>query len=111
VVVGQTASGNPHATYAQLIRNADVIVDDFSPGSERQKLVNADWLSALNARLIHCSITAYGKHGPMKDEPPIDDLVMAWAGILSTSTFWTIPSSSEMTPPRNLEFSTSTPED
>jgi len=37
--------------------------------------VHADWLSALNSRLIHCSITAYGKHGPLKDEPPIDDLI------------------------------------
>ena len=33
-----------------------------------------DWLFALNSRLIHCSITAYGKHGPLTDKPPIEDL-------------------------------------
>ena len=34
--------------------------------------------------MIHCSITAYGKYGPLKDEPPIDDLVMARTGILGS---------------------------
>jgi crotonobetainyl-CoA:carnitine CoA-transferase CaiB-like acyl-CoA transferase len=34
--------------------------------------------------LIHCSITAYGKHGPLRDEAPIDDLVMARMGILGS---------------------------
>ena len=81
---GQATSEDPSDVYARLIRSADVLVEDFSPSSGRQNLVHADWLSALNPRLIHCSITAYGKHGPLKDEPPIDDLVMARAGILTT---------------------------
>jgi crotonobetainyl-CoA:carnitine CoA-transferase CaiB-like acyl-CoA transferase len=81
---GQTASESPTDAYARLIRSADVVIDDFSPTSGRQNLVRADWLSALNPRLIHCSITTYGKYGPLKDEPPIDDLVMARAGILTT---------------------------
>jgi crotonobetainyl-CoA:carnitine CoA-transferase CaiB-like acyl-CoA transferase len=81
---GQTTSENPTEVYARLIRSADVVVEDFSPSSGRQNLVHADWLFALNPCLIHGSITAYGKHGPLKDEPPIDDLVMARAGILTT---------------------------
>lgn len=43
-----------------------------------------DWLSSLNPRLVHCSITAYSKHGPLKGEPPVDDLVMARTGILGS---------------------------
>jgi crotonobetainyl-CoA:carnitine CoA-transferase CaiB-like acyl-CoA transferase len=81
---GQAASEDPTDIYARLVRNADVLVEDFSASSGRQHLVHADWLAALNPCLIHCSITAYGKYGPLKDEPPIDDLVMARAGILST---------------------------
>ena len=81
---GQGRSEDPTDVYARLVRNADVLIEDFSPASDRQHLVYADWLSALNSRLIHGSITAYGKHGPLKDEPPIDDLVMARAGILTT---------------------------
>ncbi|MBI3329722.1 MAG: CoA transferase [Nitrospinae bacterium] len=84
MTVAQKALVDPAATYARLIRSADVLIEDFPPSSGRQALVHADWLSALNPRLIHCSITAYGKYGPLKDEPPLDDLVMARAGILAT---------------------------
>ncbi|MEE9147846.1 MAG: CoA transferase, partial [Candidatus Tectomicrobia bacterium] len=80
----QTAGQDPTASYERLIRSADVVVDSFAPASNQQAMVNFDWLSALNPRLIHCSITAYGKHGPLKDEPPIDELVMARMGILAT---------------------------
>ncbi|MGH8068470.1 MAG: CaiB/BaiF CoA transferase family protein, partial [Candidatus Entotheonellia bacterium] len=81
---GQTTSENATDVYARMIRSADVVIEDFPPAVSRQHLVYADWLAALNPRLIHCSITAYGKHGPLKDAPPIDNLVMARAGILAT---------------------------
>jgi crotonobetainyl-CoA:carnitine CoA-transferase CaiB-like acyl-CoA transferase len=83
-IAAQTAPGDPTASYETLIRATDVLVEDFAPASSRQGMVQADWLSALNPRLIHCSITAYGKHGPLKDEPPIDDLVLARVGILGS---------------------------
>lgn len=76
--------GSPAAAFIKLVRSADVLVEDFAPSSERQRMVDTDWLSGLNPRLIHCSITAYGKHGPWKDEPPIDVLVMARMGILGS---------------------------
>lgn len=81
---GQTASEDPTAFYARLVRSADVLIEDFPPSSSHQAVVHADWLAALNPRLVHCSITAYGKQGPLKDGPPIDDLVMARMGILAT---------------------------
>jgi crotonobetainyl-CoA:carnitine CoA-transferase CaiB-like acyl-CoA transferase len=81
---GQATSEDPADVFARLIGSADVLVEDFSPASGRQNLAQDGWLFTLNPRLIHCSITAYGKHGPLKDEPPIDDLVMARAGILSS---------------------------
>ena len=81
---GQAALQNATATYERLVRSADVLVDDFAPASDRQAMVDFNWLSGLNARLIACSITAYGKHGPLKDEPPIDDLVMARMGIVGS---------------------------
>lgn len=80
----QATPNDSTAAYAQLIRCADVLVEDVAPASERQAAVNFEWLSALNPRLIACSITAYGKHGPLKDEPPIDDLVMARMGIVAS---------------------------
>lgn len=78
------SAGEVTAAYERLIRSADALIEDFAPASSRQALVHDDWLAALNPRLVHCSITAYGKHGPLKDEPPIDDLVMARLGILGS---------------------------
>jgi len=46
------ATEDPSAYYEQLIRSADVLVEDFPPSSDRQNLVPDDKLSALNPRLI-----------------------------------------------------------
>lgn len=68
--------------FRRLIQGADVLIDDFAPSSPCQVLVDGEWLQSLNPRLVSCSITAFGKRGPLKDEPPIDDLVLARMGVL-----------------------------
>jgi crotonobetainyl-CoA:carnitine CoA-transferase CaiB-like acyl-CoA transferase len=67
-----------------MLAAADVLVEDFAPSSPRQALVARDKLKALNPRLVACSITAYGKVGRWKDEPPIEDLVLARTGLLGS---------------------------
>ena len=67
---------------AEIVPGIDVLVEDFAPSSPRQALVAHERLRALNRRLVACSITAYGKHGPLADEPAVDDLVLARSGIL-----------------------------
>ena len=63
--------------FKKLVAGADVLVEDFAPSSTRQVLVNSKNLESINPRLISCSLTAYGKRGALKDEPPIEDLVLA----------------------------------
>ena len=69
--------------FPRLVAGADVLVEDFAPSSPLQRLVDWPRLQRLNPRLVACSITAYGKRGPWKDEPPIEDLVLARTGLLS----------------------------
>ncbi len=69
--------------FRRLIAGADVLIDDFAPNSPFQSLVDGTWLKTINPRLVSCSITAFGKRGPLKDEPPVDDLVLARMGVLS----------------------------
>ncbi|MBT4045890.1 MAG: hypothetical protein HOF11_20495, partial [Rhodospirillaceae bacterium] len=45
-------------------------------------LVAHERLAEINPRLGSCSLTAYGKRGALKDEPPIEDLVLARMGVL-----------------------------
>lgn len=68
--------------FLSLVAGADILVEDFAPASPRQNLVEYAALAAINPRLISCSITAYGKLGPLKDEPPLDELVLARMGVL-----------------------------
>ena len=71
-------------TFRKLALKADVLVEDFAPTSHYQKIVDYAELRRINPRLVHCSITAYGKQGPMRDEPGDEHLVMARMGILSS---------------------------
>ena len=68
--------------FRRLVAGADVLVDDFAPSGPCQCLVDGEWLKTVNPQLVSCSITAFGKRGPLKDEPPIDDLVLARMGVL-----------------------------
>ena len=70
-------------TFRKLVQAADVVVESFAPSSRFQPVVSYESLAPINPRLVHCSITAYGRKGPLRDEPPIDDLVMARTGILA----------------------------
>ena len=70
-------------TFHKLVASADVVVESLPPSSALQSVVSYRALSPINPRLVHCSITAYGSTGPLKDEPPDDDLVMARTGILA----------------------------
>jgi crotonobetainyl-CoA:carnitine CoA-transferase CaiB-like acyl-CoA transferase len=74
--------GEDTQLFRRLVAGADVLVEDFAPSSELQRLVDPGWLSATNGRLVSCSITAYGKRGPLKDEPPIEELVLARTGVM-----------------------------
>ena len=75
-------SADGAAALRGLLATADVLVEDIAPSSPRQRLVDWPALKALNPCLVACSITAYGKEGPWKDEPPIEELVMARTGLL-----------------------------
>ena len=70
--------------FRKLAVNADVLIEDFAPSSSFQTIVDYGGLRRINPRLVHCSITAYGKRGPMRDEPGDEHLVMARMGILAS---------------------------
>ncbi len=74
-----TAAGR--AALEKLMAGLDVLVEDFAPSSPMQDVLTYDRLKALNPRLVACSITAYGLRGPLRDDPPDDDLVLARAGV------------------------------
>jgi len=69
----------------ELADAADVLVLSLRPGLAEELGLGADELRARNSRLIHCTIGAYGRGGPLSDRPGYDPLMQAAAGIMSVT--------------------------
>ncbi|HEU4639414.1 MAG TPA: CoA transferase, partial [Candidatus Binatia bacterium] len=54
---------------SELLKNADVFVENFRPGTAERLDLGYDTLRALNPRLVYCSISAFGQSGPYVDKP------------------------------------------
>ncbi|MDP2601048.1 MAG: CoA transferase, partial [Deltaproteobacteria bacterium] len=66
-----------------LIKRADVFVENFRPGTADRLGLGYEALRVLNARLVYCSISAFGQTGPYVDKPGFDTLGQAVSGLLS----------------------------
>jgi crotonobetainyl-CoA:carnitine CoA-transferase CaiB-like acyl-CoA transferase len=69
----------------ELVDGADVFVQSLRPGLAERRGLGADALRARWPRLIHCSIGAYGRVGPLADRPGYDPLLQAASGIMSVT--------------------------
>lgn len=66
-----------------LLENADVVVENFRPGSSLQKVFDYKLLSERFPHLVVLHISAFGDHGPLKDEPGYDMIAQAAGGVMS----------------------------
>ncbi|TMA04394.1 MAG: CoA transferase [Deltaproteobacteria bacterium] len=69
-----------------LIKKADVFVENFRPGTAERLGLGYEALRFVNRRLIYCSISAFGQTGPYADKPGFDTLGQAMSGLLSVLT-------------------------
>ncbi len=70
---------------ARLIKDADVLVENFRPGVLAEMGFDQDRLDALNPRLIVASINGYGSVGPYVDRPSFDFIAQAMSGFMATT--------------------------
>ncbi len=77
----KTPSGR--AIVSELAAKADVFVENFRPASLAALGLSYDRLSALNPRLIHCSISGYGRDTPFADRAGYDFVMQAETGFMS----------------------------
>lgn len=71
------------AIFYDLVKHADVVVNNFRPGvPERLKIDHAS-LSAINPRIVTCSITGFGNTGPGKDRTAYDMVAQGYGGGMS----------------------------
>ncbi|MBI4608256.1 MAG: CoA transferase [Candidatus Rokubacteria bacterium] len=67
----------------RLVRDADVLVENFRTGTMEEFGLGYDALSALNPRLVYCAISAFGRTGPLADRAGYEALLQAYAGVMS----------------------------
>jgi crotonobetainyl-CoA:carnitine CoA-transferase CaiB-like acyl-CoA transferase len=71
------------ALIKQLIPKFDVMVENFAPGIIGSMGLDYQTVSAINPRIIMCSISALGQTGPLAFDPGFDFIGQAYAGITS----------------------------
>lgn len=86
-VVLDLKSETGKAALLALVDGADVIVENYAPGTMDRLGLSAAVLQARNPRLIYASSSGFGSDGPYKSYPAMDLTVQAMAGVMHTTGF------------------------
>jgi crotonobetainyl-CoA:carnitine CoA-transferase CaiB-like acyl-CoA transferase len=66
-----------------LLERADVLVENFRPGTMERLGLGHDALATSHPTLVYCSISGFGQSGPRSAEPGYDAMMQAEAGLMS----------------------------
>ena len=67
----------------RLVATADVLVENFRPGAFEALGLGYAAMSAINPRLIYCSISAFGQDGPRREQTAYDHVIQATSGLMA----------------------------
>lgn len=68
--------------FLQLAQDADIVMEGFRPGVAHRLGIDYERVKAVNERIIYCSISGFGQHGPYRDHVGHDINYIARAGLL-----------------------------
>lgn len=66
-----------------LAADSDIIIENYKAGSLQKYGLDYATLSAINPRLVYCSITGFGQTGPRSSEPGYDFIIQGMGGLMS----------------------------
>lgn len=69
----------------ELVRTCDVVVESASAGVAERLGVDYPTLKAINDRIVYCTISGFGRTGPMKDARGYDMILQAYSGMMSVT--------------------------
>ena len=81
-VVIDFATPEGQAQIKVLVAQADVLIENFKVGTLAKYGLDYASLSALNPRLVYCSITGFGQDGPYASRPGYDFIIQGMSGIM-----------------------------
>lgn len=71
----------------EMVKKADILVENFAPGVMDRLGVGADELHKINPRLVYGSSSGYGKDGPYRDYPAMDLVMQAMCGVIDSTGY------------------------
>lgn len=69
----------------KLIRQADILVENFKPGTMERMGFGYDVVSSINPRIIHMAISGFGYTGPYRERGALDMVIQGMSGLMSLS--------------------------
>jgi crotonobetainyl-CoA:carnitine CoA-transferase CaiB-like acyl-CoA transferase len=84
-VVLNLGDDGDQALAAELVRRADVLVENFLPGRMRSFGLDYETVSATNPRLVYCSLTGFGSQPGAASLPGFDLVAQAVGGLMSVT--------------------------
>jgi formyl-CoA transferase len=67
----------------ELVKTADVLVENFRPGVMERLGLGYEALKAINPKLVYCAISGFGADGPMIKQPAYDQIIQGLSGVMS----------------------------
>jgi len=71
--------------FHRLVKDADVVVQNFRPGVGDRLGLDYDTLRAINPKLVYCQASGFGLKGPDAKRPALDPLAQARGGLMSVT--------------------------
>src|SRR5699024_5737401 len=71
--------------FYDLVKTADVIVENYRPGVVKRLGIDYDTVSKINSNLIYCSISGFGQYGPYSHRGGYDLILQGMTGIMSVT--------------------------
>ena len=69
----------------ELVRRADVFIENYRPDVKRRLGIGPDELRAINPRLVYASISGFGQDGPYANWPGFDSIAQGMGGLMSVT--------------------------
>ena len=69
--------------FRKLVREADVVVENYRPDVKTRLGIDYAALQPLNPRLVYASISGFGQTGPYRDRPGFDQIAQGMGGLMS----------------------------
>jgi crotonobetainyl-CoA:carnitine CoA-transferase CaiB-like acyl-CoA transferase len=69
--------------FKELVRNSDVVVENFRPGVMERLKLSYQHLCQINQQIIYCAISGFGQTGPDAMKPAYDQIIQGLSGVMA----------------------------